>query len=132
MWQQFLYLKKNGNDRVPLEIHVHVYNNGLNLRINLISLVHVYLQPVLNLYFDDVIVLILLGTGWTPMAVSPLVGRKGWLKSWQTPWPSLRYRDGTRKEPSPKKLCMSGSNTRTPKRRGESISYFIWKGFVVF
>lgn len=61
MWQQFLYLKKNGNDRVPLEIHVHVYNNGLNLRINLISLV--YLQPVLNLYFDDVIVLILLGTG---------------------------------------------------------------------
>lgn len=127
VWQQFLYLK-NGNDRVPLEIHVHIYNNGLNLRINLISLV--YLQPVF--VFDDVILLILLGTGWTPMAVSPLVGRKGWLKSWQTPWPSLRYRDGTRKEPSPKKLCTSGLSTRTPKRRGESISYFIWKGFVVF
>lgn len=51
VWQQFLYLKKNGNDRVPLEIHVHVYNNGLNLRINLISLV--YLQPVFVFWWCD-------------------------------------------------------------------------------
>lgn len=50
VWQQFLYLK-NGNDRVPLEIHVHVYNNGLNLRINLISLV--YLQPVFVFWWCD-------------------------------------------------------------------------------
>lgn len=51
VWQQFLYLKKNGNDRVPLEIHVHVYNNGLNLRISLISLV--YLQPVFVFWWCD-------------------------------------------------------------------------------
>lgn len=51
VWQQFLYLKKNGNDRVPLEIHVHVYNNGLNLRINLIS--SVYLQPVFVFWWCD-------------------------------------------------------------------------------
>lgn len=51
VWQQFLYLKKNGNDRVPLEIHVHVYNNGLNLRINLISLV--YLQPIFVFWWCD-------------------------------------------------------------------------------